>query len=223
MFCSEGCKENDTYHHIPCSRGSSCFVSNCVLRLKHKVLQIAGSTQQMIDIITKGRKSNKTVFNYDLSVQRDSEYKKKLLRAVSMLSEARSGAAKSLKEFTRAELLEGMSASSFEEEELLLKAIGKIFNIYSTNSFTLYENSKTTNFLTEVVVGAGLFPFLSLLNHSCDPNMSVITFDNKSVLISKRPIKAGEQLFVSYGPVSRYKSGSNRFSKFSEIFFLCLL
>ena len=47
--------------------------------------------------------------------------------------------------------------------------------------------------------GVGIFPFMSLLNHSCYPNVNTITVDNKFVLTVSRPIKAGEQIFITYG------------------------
>ena len=49
------------------------------------------------------------------------------------------------------------------------------------------------------IVGSGVFPFMSLLNHSCYPNVDTTGVDNKFVLTVSRPIKAGEQIFVSYG------------------------
>lgn len=44
-------------------------------------------------------------------------------------------------------------------------------------------------------------PSMMLLNHSCDPNVfTTIVDDNKIAWIANRPIKAGQQLFISYTP-----------------------
>jgi SET domain-containing protein len=40
--------------------------------------------------------------------------------------------------------------------------------------------------------------FGGLLNHSCIPNVEVVSVDDKVAYYVVRPIKAGEQLFVSY-------------------------
>lgn len=44
----------------------------------------------------------------------------------------------------------------------------------------------------------GLYPFRSLLNHSCVPNLMMSSSDNKLVYTVSKPIKAGEQLFDNY-------------------------
>lgn len=50
-----------------------------------------------------------------------------------------------------------------------------------------------------VPVGSGGYPFLSLLNHSCSPNVNRIFIDNMNILVVQRPIKNGDQLFDDYG------------------------
>lgn len=62
--------------------------------------------------------------------------------------------------------------------------------------------------------GEGLFAFHGLLNHSCEPNCVTVCFNRQSTLFVKRPIKTGEQLFISYGYVIIF---SNSFSVFKEI------
>ena len=37
------------------------------------------------------------------------------------------------------------------------------------------------------------------VNHSCDPNMSLLNWRNTNVAVANRPIEAGEQLFDTYG------------------------
>lgn len=44
----------------------------------------------------------------------------------------------------------------------------------------------------------GLFPVISILNHSCDPNCIFMSGSSELALLSLRPIKAGEALTVSY-------------------------
>lgn len=56
---------------------------------------------------------------------------------------------------------------------------------------TLHENSPK-------MIGIGCYPFISLVNHSCAPNVNRIYVENKMFLLVERPIKAGEQLFDCY-------------------------
>jgi SET domain len=47
--------------------------------------------------------------------------------------------------------------------------------------------------------GYGTSLFVSLLNHSCDPNATIIMVNNKQVVYTLKPVKEGEQLFICYG------------------------
>lgn len=170
--------------------------------MKQRAAEIAGSNQQLFDLV-KRKGSNKTVFEFDLSNANHPDYEKILLYAVSMLSKTMASAGRCVDIFPRQQLLEGTPVNSKEEEVKMMKVIRKLFVIYSTNAYMLEEHDRSTNYLTERNVGAGVFPFLSLINHSCIPNMAKITFDNRAVLVAIRPVKAGDQLFVSYGPLSR--------------------
>lgn len=194
MFCSKECKAKDTFHPIPCRQGHLDHNLNCILRMKQKAAQIAGSNQQLFDIMEEGRRANKTVFDFDLSDGEDPEYKRNLLRAVSMLARTMSNAGNCIKNFPQRQLLEGTTVDTPKERAQMLEVIRDLFVFYSTNAYTLEENDRSTCYLTEENIGAGLFAFLSLLNHSCLPNMAMITVDNKCVLITTRPVKAGEQV-----------------------------
>ena len=69
--------------------------------------------------------------------------------------------------------------------------------ILDRNSYIFYSLVSSHSDKDEEI-GSGLLSFASLLNHSCSPNLTRIFVDNKQVYIVKRPIEAGEQLFVSY-------------------------
>lgn len=48
-------------------------------------------------------------------------------------------------------------------------------------------------------------PIASYLNHSCAPNASKFLLANSIIVVTMRPIKAGEQLFVSYCDIRKNK------------------
>ncbi|CAG9111621.1 hypothetical protein JYU34_001751 [Plutella xylostella] len=72
-----------------------------------------------------------------------------------------------------------------------------------TNMHNIDTNvqSKEGDFVDELCIGSAPYPFLSLLNHSCSPN--VVRYSKLGtgtmVLLALRPIKKGQQLFDNYG------------------------
>ncbi|KAG9485840.1 hypothetical protein GDO78_008753 [Eleutherodactylus coqui] len=74
------------------------------------------------------------------------------------------------------------------------QAVFIIHEEYEESSSSLVESSKSSRLAT------ALFPVLSLLNHSCDPNTSV-SFQGTSVMVrASRSITKGEEVLHCYGP-----------------------
>ena len=48
------------------------------------------------------------------------------------------------------------------------------------------------------------------VNHSCDPNMSLLNWRNTNVAVANRPIEAGEQLFDTYGALYYHMKTDDR-------------
>ena len=71
---------------------------------------------------------------------------------------------------------------------------------------------KLTEFLLDLEGHGGLYTLHSHLNHSCRPNASVRHLDQRTALsritiVTKRPIKKGEELLISYvNPELRYET-----------------
>lgn len=81
-----------------------------------------------------------------------------------------------------------------------------LFHIQSTylNSFYFGEViSKTQNPLlrSKKPFGCCLYPTLSLINHSCNPSAGISTTDGGvAFLFARRPLSAGSEIALSYGP-----------------------
>ena len=58
--------------------------------------------------------------------------------------------------------------------------------------------------------GYGIHPFLSLLNHSCEPNVIRIHHPEHAIARCLQPIKKDQQIFESYGPCFEIMSKSMR-------------
>lgn len=70
---------------------------------------------------------------------------------------------------------------------------------------TIKEGYDDLNNVNEILldrsIGHGLFPLLNALGHSCDPNVSMFSYENNLVCRSICPIKAGEQVNYEFFPL----------------------
>ncbi|GJN92212.1 hypothetical protein Rhopal_005242-T1 [Rhodotorula paludigena] len=81
--------------------------------------------------------------------------------------------------------------------------INRIEEIVSTNSFGLGKtdfDDKTAKMMG--LDGSGLFLGASMFNHSCEPSAMWRCFGDVQVIRARAPIKAGEEIFISYAPVN---------------------
>ena len=75
-----------------------------------------------------------------------------------------------------------------------------------TNSWAIYAGISPPI----VRCGSGIYATLSLINHSCTPNLTQLYYGRLMVVKAKRAIKQGEELTMSYGPISGQKPVSER-------------
>ncbi|KAM6463189.1 SET and MYND domain-containing protein 4 isoform 2-T2 [Liasis olivaceus] len=74
----------------------------------------------------------------------------------------------------------------------------------------------------QVRLATGLFPTLSLLNHSCDPNTSVVFTGSTAEVRALRPIPEGQELLHCYGPHRcRMGAAERRRRLLAQYFFEC--
>lgn len=67
-----------------------------------------------------------------------------------------------------------------------------------------------------------LYSIASVCNHSCDPNTVAATYYGKLKFIAIRPISAGDQILISYGPLVREHSENERHQAIQMFHFNCL-
>lgn len=91
---------------------------------------------------------------------------------------------------------------SKNEEELFKELLLKHAMTASSNFHQITELAGKRGEVFEIVeIGGGAYSFLSLLNHSCCPNVIRHCHGSKIVLRALRPIAKEEQLFDNYGYV----------------------
>lgn len=88
-----------------------------------------------------------------------------------------------------------------DEIEFLIDILYRMTGVALLNTFPLTENSKmlskSGNFMAALFC-PGIYPFSSLMNHSCAPNTAPIKYRSKNVIIVMKPIEKGQQLFTHY-------------------------
>lgn len=95
---------------------------------------------------------------------------------------------------------------NIEENEYLWQAGGLMVHHNMTSASNMHSidallEVSQNSFLTDTNFASGAYAFLSLLNHSCCPNVGRVHCGTTVLLIAIRPINKGQQLFDNYGLV----------------------
>jgi SET domain len=185
MCCSKKCEEI-----LEIERGTKPKLHP---RPLSKALAICGgSFTKLKQLLIDPELSNKTIFDFDLSNPDDPLYKYHLLLAVNGLS---------MHHNSHINVTLPVQPFQNEENDKVAKDFMIRFcRIVRNNCFDMewMVASKSQESSDSKLLGSGIFPFGSLLNHSCISNIDAQIVDNKFVYIVRLPISNGEQLFVSY-------------------------
>lgn len=196
MYCSLECQEKDYAHQL-----KFCSVLYCnafaSITMALNSLGIAEGVNELIDLLSDTQ--FRTAFDFDHSNPHDSAYEKNLLVAVNSLKKKAWNESYEMDGHNLMKLLLSKETEETpktpEEKALLQKCLTEQARI-TINFYGLGYCDSLND--TARQVGAGLFPLMSLLNHSCDQNVDNIFVDGKMVFVVFRPIKAGEQIFKTY-------------------------
>lgn len=218
MFCSHDCFENsfNAFHRLECPLmeiiTSSLLNSNMrmALRIFFVALSLFNRSISELENFLNENSYLCTVFDFEYP----PTLKQKLLIINSLISSNEIDFDSSI--------IEPMFQISPElftmwntHHDFMKKFLVKQCKIASLNYHEIYcwplktgglekdnfgENQGSLAYKRGVIsTGNGSFPFCSLLNHHCSPNIGRIFVDGKIVLIVQRPINQGGQLFDNYG------------------------
>ncbi len=59
-------------------------------------------------------------------------------------------------------------------------------------------------------IGGAVYPTLANVNHSCDPNFTLVFFGKTVIAVAVRTIKAGEEVNDSYGAIYHHMDKAER-------------
>lgn len=202
MFCSEKCMDhaNRTFHRYECealTQLNAVGSWRMALRSFFDALSICdGSIEELEKIAKECDELKSTVFNFDLSDEKDPEFNKNRLRCLLSLFSNIEVESKDFKTiFTAHPLLRRMWAT---HETFIKNIIDRFMQIEILNFHSIKGSSLSKKKSYRAALGDGAFIFCSLVNHSCVPNVMRVVVDGRMVMIVERPIQQGEQLFDCY-------------------------
>lgn len=203
MFCSDVCKKKaQSYHKYECAiieRLMKSGIMQMALRIFFTSLAIFDDSIEELQtfLSTELKDPSTTFFNFDNSCRRDEE--RNNLAAMYCLT----GNAKNENLESLAKLLENnlvLKKNVWQENQnFIIEFLKKVISIQDSNFHGIcgwslkLENNKSAS-----MIGVGCYPFLSLINHSCYPNVSRVYNNDRIYLMVDRPIRKGEQLFDCY-------------------------
>lgn len=213
MFCSVKCEQlgDKKFHKFECS------IIDKLNTLSTKILRIAvrtffealdvcdGSLLELKALIEENIGSSCTVFDFKVPLSR-----RNMLQAIDALSgnEAernqadlfqRSGVVAIISNLFLKNTLKEILVTD-EDQDFFRSFVFKQSQIAACNYHGLFCGVvRKSELESNPQYGSGSFPFCSLINHSCAPNLVRVTYNCKNYVIINRPIAAGSQLFDNYG------------------------
>lgn len=204
MFCSPSCLKSAwlSFHKFECGSLDNSFDNGneydmMIFKVVIESLNLCGSLEKLQTTL-ENMKSNLTLFDFDLrNAKTDDE--REIIRLKTIYSLKRGPTSR--EDLTMADwIVESHLTNVYKnqaQKDFIRNFVIKVMGITDRNSYIL-SSSSFTNQPSEIEIGSGVFPFSSLINHSCSPNLYRLFVDNKQVFIVKKPIEAGQQLFVGY-------------------------
>lgn len=214
MFCSEKCADESKILHCFEGKIQSQHKGEYMyfLRIFNKAFRACNNSVEELKLLMETNAGKFSVFDFDLSDPTDPSYEKNRLLAFKCLMP-------DLAQRRGMNMLWDLFSTNYkytfieawkigDHYEFVQELIKEFFLIFSLNSHGMSWYSAPTGFMGLYAgdrpmrnsFAAGLFPFMSLFSHSCAPNCDTMNVNgDKLMLYVTQPIKAGEQIFISYG------------------------
>lgn len=194
MFCSKTCMTfADRFHKLECHDVDlSTDEESSIFQMNHRVVFEAMGIFTKIEKLQsflEDHSQPKTIFDLNLAKCDENLKEKNLLIAVNSLqrNEIPEGMEPLMDQHVK--LMQSITKNQ-KHQKFLENFMRKQMEIIITNTFGIGKSGQE--------IGSGIFPLVSLFNHSCAPNLTRVTVDNKLVFITTRPVAKNQQLFVCY-------------------------
>lgn len=190
MFCSQTCAESDKLHEIICSdaivyKNSLTTAANRSIFLALNIFPnmdeligfvenvVSDTKDEALESLDDIRSKYRTFLQLNLWISND-EILELLIWAIPA--------------FTRL-----MSKPAIKAKIRSLKDRRFLMHLFMMHNMLIKCNSFQHNIL------GGIFLIPNHINHSCAPNLIAYHHENKMIGIVSRPIKMGDQIFITYG------------------------
>lgn len=215
MFCSPQCmnEANEKFHQFECDFNADGFGSFFTIAVRASLCTFSealhlfdGSIDKLKNFISNNAIDG-TVFDVDV---RDVMYKRHLLIAMNSLCTNEHNRP-TVEKFRRAivcailcDLLSEHSRmhsmlSDAGNANFFMRFMHRHTQIAESNYHELYALSPQKPYQHNEQFGVGSFPFASLINHSCSPNVFRLTFNSFNHIIVSKRIEKGHEILDNYG------------------------
>jgi hypothetical protein len=191
MFCSSSCRDEfNTRVEL-----SNQEFDKAALILS-KLQSAFGGASQLEAFMRTNKVGEKSLFDFDFSDPSRSDFMRDIFTCFLSSVQSLTGSSYLVNE-----------RYGFFERQILCNILGALNNnvlVYGHLNYARFSELRLEYMgsgfarMAQDYDGICYSTFYSLLNHSCMPNVKHTTVDNKAVVYVKKPVKAGEQLFVSY-------------------------
>lgn len=191
MFCSQFCLQEfrqraEKFSDLP-------LYGHPLHEIIYKALEISGGYEELASIYSDPKPS--TIFDYDLSNPDDPETQRNLLRCAASLRQYELDST----DYSKVVNAEIQECLRFVNAMKISSRSKDVLNLFARRFTLITAKSGVGVVLKKVNHGRLVLFVIPLLNHSCDPNVAAAHENREKAVIVKKPIKAGEQLFMSYG------------------------
>lgn len=203
MFCSQNCLRNAAlaYHRYECPIIDlllKCGIMQMALRTFFQALSSFNGSIENLEAFLSDNDSSASVYDFDFSVSDNLSKAKNFLISLLSLARSKNSCSNDSPEMffmNHPELADVWNS----HETFIRNFIKRVIQVGDSNFHGIcgWSLKKYENDLPQMI-GVGCYPFISLLNHGCAPNVNRIYLEDKMILLVERPIRKGEQLFDCY-------------------------
>lgn len=202
LFCDEICAK-DCMHILRCGRSSKddeCLVEFALRSIvcAFDILPNANSLMHFVENVIQDKKKTNDV-PYSIG---DMESKYRMFLKLNLWLGT-------LKEEDLIGRAQDMFAILMEFPKIKAEFSAKNKNRFLMHLCVLHAYIVFCNAFKNPLTG-GIFLLRNHFNHSCAPNLLSSSYENKSICITSRRVKKGDQLFISYGQMYWFHSHSER-------------
>lgn len=190
MFCSKKCSDSVVHRYECTAPKEESFEKLLLQRMFYQAVEITGSLADLQKLMNR-QEPNKTIMDFDLSDPTDPDLLKNRILATTSLAEREPWSAEAYAKYES--VTEQLQTDSEDERNFLRNYLVRCLKSMTVNFFHFF-------WFPNQLEGQGfaLCSLAAYFAHSCDPNVDKIDVDNKFAFVAKKPIKAGEQLFMNY-------------------------